>query len=488
VRGNRGLSILLPLVLLHTAVTWQSPTALRAQAGTATSEQAARASAYPLATLDAARPVRLPPVELWSARPPASVASLLDGDVASAVYSDVQPAAYQADINGRVPWRAGAFSVVPYGALWADMIFATSRTNPGAYTLWVFSREDQGEAAFTVDARRTRVGLDIQGPELPLLGGAESSGRVEIDFHGDFVTENRPAVLLRQAYWQAESDEYRLLVGQTWDVISPLMPARLDYAVGLAAGNIGFRRAQFRAERYLAFSDTLLFSVEGSLNQDIVVDFRTEPGVRREAASWPVIEGRLATTVGPRGDGCNPLVFGVSGHVGETGFDFLTDGPPPLNLPPQDDARFFTWSFNVDVYAPLTQCMGLQGEFFTGANLSSFFGGIGQGVCPCLRVPIRASGGWLDVWYDWSPRLRSHFGFGIDDPINRDSLFGRTYNQYIYANLVAKITDRFTTGIEVTSWKTLYQERRAGQIPADQLMSTAPGESITIDWMVKYGF
>ncbi len=76
----------------------------------------------------------------------------------------------------------------------------------------------------------------------------------------------------------------------------------------------------------------------------------------------------------------------------------------------------------------------------------------------------------------------------MDDPNDKDSLLGRSFNQFIFANLVYDITQRFTTGLEVTYWKTLYYETRTGLIPADQLAPTQPGEAVTIDWMVKYEF
>lgn len=385
-------------------------------------------------------------------------------------------------------WQKGSFQLVPYGFFAADMIYATQRTNIGAYTTYVYSRQDQDEDAFTIDARRSRLGLELTGPRIARLGDAESSGRVEIDFFGEFISENRASVLLRHVYWEVKNDEFRLLLGQTWDVISPLYPETLNYAVGLLAGNIGYRRTQFRAERYFNFSDTFQATLQGSLSQDIIADFPTDPGVRREASDWPVVQGRAALTFGPRGEDDHPVVFGCSGHIGETGFDFLTAGPPPLNLPPQDDARFRTWSFNADLHAPIGDRFGFQGEFFTGANLSAYLGGIGQGVCPCLRVPIRSTGGWSEIWYDWTPQLHSHAGFGLEDPNDKDSLLGRAYNQFIFSNLVFDVSEELSTGIEVTYWRTLYHEERAGQIPADQLSPSAPGEAVVIEWMVKYAY
>ncbi len=382
-------------------------------------------------------------------------------------------------------WRKQGLQIRPYGAFWADMIYATHRTEPGAFTLFVFSPEQQGESVFAIDARRTRLGLDVAGPAF---GTAETGGRVEIDFLGNFVTENRAGVLLRHAYWEAKDDRTRLLAGQTWDVVSPLIPSTLNYGYGYFAGNIGFRRAQFRAERFVTYSESLMFTWQGSLNQDIVTDFPTDPGVRREPSGWPVVEGRVAVTRGQRNGKSQATTLGLSGHIGETGFDFLAAGQPPLNLPPQDDARFTTWSFNMDLRAPITERFGFQGEFFTGANLSTVLGGVGQGVCPCLRVPVRSTGGWGELWYDSTPRQSFHLGGGIDDPDNQDSLFGRSSNGFIFVNVVQSITQQLTTGLEVTYWRTDYRETRAGQIPDDQLGPTQPGEAVTIDWMVKYEF
>ncbi len=389
----------------------------------------------------------------------------------------------------KLAWTKGDFKIVPYGAFWGDLIYNTERTTPGYYTLYVTSAQTDGEDEFFADARRSRFGLDVTGPNIPLLWDAASGGKVEIDFTGDGpVNPNRAGVLLRHAYWEAKNEDFRVLAGQTWDVISPLYPGVLSYSVGWDGGNIGYRRTQFRMERYLNFSDTLKMEIQGSLNQDIIPDFPTTAGVDREPSNWPLLEGRLGWVLGPRGKGQNPITFGISGHIGEVEFDFAQPSPPPLNIPPQDDRHFRTWSFNVDVRIPVTSRLGFQGEFFTGENLSSFLGGIGQGVCICNRNTIRSTGGWFDVWYDWTDRFHTHAGWGLDDPVNTDFLIGRTYNQFFFLNFSYDITKNFVTGIEITSWKTLYQDRRAGQVANNLLGPTRPGEAVTIEWMVKYGF
>ncbi len=178
----------------------------------------------------------------------------------------------------------------------------------------------------------------------------------------------------------------------------------------------------------------------------------------------------------------------MSGHIGEVGVDWQTNGPPPLNLPPEDDARYLTWSFNVDGQCKLTDKLGVMGEAFTGADLSTFLGGIGTGICPCLRVPIRSTGGWIDVYYDWSKSTRLASGFGLDDPRDNDSLLGRTYNHQYYANVLWTLNKAIQTGLQVSVWKTLYHEERVGQIPPELLTPDAPGNSVVFEWMFKYAF
>jgi hypothetical protein len=283
-----------------------------------------------------------------------------------------------------------------------------------------------------------------------------------------------------------------MLIGQTWDLISPLYPNTVSFPVAWATGNIGFRRTQFRLERYLHVSDNVMWTVEGALAQNIVPDLATGPlaaDVNRETGNWPMIQGRTAITFPGLGGHCRPVTIGVSGHIGETGFDFREESPGPANLPPEDDARIQTWSFNVDVKMPITERLGFHGEFFTGANLSNELGGIVQGVCPCLRIPIRATGGWGELAYDVTPNVHAHVGFGIDDPNDRDSLIGRTYNRTIWANVMLDLTEHWKTGFEVSARRTQYHNLTLDEPEEDRLAGpTEPGEATVLDWTVRYQF
>ena len=381
----------------------------------------------------------------------------------------------------KLAWTKGDFTITPYGILWSDMAWETARSVNGDYVLYVQRPRQNTEEQFHLDARSTRLGFDVLGPKICAWGEAQTGGKVEIDFQRIIDTENRASVLLRHAYLEVKSEDYRLLMGQTWDVISPLYPGVLFYTVGWDGGNIGYRRAQARAERHFAMSDALLLTAQGSLNVEIVSDISsaTPATFVGDHSGWPLIEGRIASTFGPRGQGCHPVQVGVSGHIGETTFDFRS--PPFLQAITGSAKR--TWSLNTDIHVPISSRFGVQGELWMGQNLATFFGGIGQGADvlgtatqPPTGDAIFSRGGWVDVWYDWTPRLHSHAGYSIDDPIDADVTSGRIYNAFVFANLSYDVTQKFLVGFEFTSWRTLWKGPSAD----------APDQHF--DFVAKYGF
>ena len=347
------------------------------------------------------------------------------------------------------------------------MVYATQRTTPGSFTLYVPSATLEPESEFVADIRTTRLGLDLVGPQLAIFGNGQSGGKIEIDFQNTlFTTENRGTPMLRHAYAEVKNEDFRILVGQTVDVISPLWPNTMQYAYGRDAGNIGYRRAQFRVERFLASSDNLLTTLQFSANQQVYEDGTTT--ISGETSGWPIVEGRIAWTLGARGKQDHPVILGLSGHIGEEQADVAGVG---INQ------RSRTWSANLDLRMPFSDRFGLQAEYFMGENLGAFLGGIGQGVERTTLLPIRSRGGWISAYYDLTPALHSAVGFTIDDPWDRDlpTAGDRLYNHSIFANATYDVPEKLLVGIEVRLFKTLYR-------------NMLPGEAVRCEFLVKYGF
>ncbi len=404
------------------------------------------------------RPVPLPPVDGAQLSTVSTLAA--EGEVEYMTWDDARK-----EMKDLV-WTKGDFKIVPYGILWGQAVYETSRTYMGDYALWAISMDEEGEPASHVNAKGTRLGLDVTGPQLPFFCCAKSGGKVEIDFEGSFVTENKPGVLLRHAYWEVKNDDFRLLFGQTWDVVSPLYPRCVLYSVYWGAGNIGYRRPQLRYERYFTLTDMWKLELQGALATDAAHDFTNGGANNGDHAGWPIVEMRVGTTIGRE----RPIAFGVSGHIGEQEFD--------LTAPVRDDVPRQTWSLNADVSVPITERLGFQGEFFTGTNLKTFLGGIVQGVnVGGTDEEIRSTGGWFNVYYDWTPRLHSAIGYTIDDPVDSDitTANGRLYNQVYWGNVTYDVTKKFMLGLEIGQWKTDFTDRR-------------PGEATRLEFAGKYAF
>jgi len=414
--------------------------------------------------------VRLPEVEPVQATMPVAdtAAPALDTAVPERMHFSL---AELQEAMKKMSWSKGDFTVTPYGYVSVSGIYETERTVTGDYALYVLPPERDGEPASYIDPKSTRLGVNVSGPEVCMFPGAKLGGRAEIDFQGPYIDANRGSVLFRQGYVEVRHEDYLLLAGQTWEILSSLYPGMLQWVPASGAGNMGYRRAMFRADRYLACSDTFLLTLQGSLNANVITDFVGDPTVSGHPAGWPIVEARTVATLGERkGPDALPMLIGFSGHIGEEVFHLLHPGTLAL-----EEVYAKTWSVNLELSLPLTKQFGLQAEAFHGANLGTFMGGALQGIDRITLNPIRATGGWVDVYYNWTPAWRSHVGWCLDDPLNSDLTSGRTYNQVVFGNIVHDVTKSLLIGLEVSEWKTNW-------------IGASQGDSYRFEFLTRYTF
>lgn len=368
-------------------------------------------------------------------------------------------------------WRVGPVKITPYGRIWASMLVSSSRTMPQDAVMYALPSDAYGQTSTAFQARSSRLGLKFDGPDLPFwfFGEMKSSGKVEIDFRNNTGNaENKGSVLLREVYWQLENDTYKILFGQTKDVISPLNTGMLNYYNVWGAGNLGYRSPQLQFTRYYYLTCRTRMEVTTALSQLCGPDFAANdsPG------SYPTIQGRVGWTIARD---CNryPIQFGISGHVGEQRYDFGAESD-----------RISTWSANVDLSVPLTERCGIRGEVFHGQGLAGVFGGVNQSIDYRgglgTRNSIHSTGGWGEFWWDWTDQLHYCVGYGIDNPNDDDmEVTNIRENSVIYTNIVYDFTKFLRTGVEYSYWSTDYR---------DDMPGGNKGRAHVVEWMWQLEF
>lgn len=133
--------------------------------------------------------------------------------------------------------------------------------------------------------------------------------------------------------------------------------------------------------------------------------------------------------------------------------------------------QFDVWAVGADAQIQLSHQCGVRGEFFMGQALGNYIGGIAQFFNPVTFDAVRSSGGWGELYMYWKPNLHSHFGAGVDDPL--DSTLSEalpTLNAFAFANVIWDVTKNLEIGFELGRWDTDYT-------PAPSLGPLAPGDN-----------
>ncbi|MDO4586181.1 MAG: hypothetical protein Q4C95_02680 [Planctomycetia bacterium] len=396
-------------------------------------------------------------------------------------------------------WKKGDFTFTPYGFIWVNTAFDTNRTVPGEFVLYSQSADIDDDPGFSIDARMSRLGIFVDGPEISSIPGSKIRGVVEADFEGTpNGTKNKGGVQLRKAFVELSNKEKqtKILIGQDWEIISLLYPQMLNYLPAGFAGNLGYRRAQIRFDKGMTFSNNFKTLSQIALVDNIVGDYTATTGVSAKVSGAPLIEGRLALSFWEQARNGLPITAAVSGHWGEQTFGFSPIAGTFANQRIQSKP-IKTWSANFELDVPLTKKWRIQGEYYFGENLSSFTGGINQGVDLFTQNAIRNQGGWINIHYDLSDKLGTNFGYGIDKP-NKNDLIGtslpsngitsaRLQNSVFFTNFIYHWSSALMTGLEFDYWHTKYQ--RADVSGAEPIfLPMKDGKTFRTEFVVQYSF
>ncbi|MCK4597513.1 hypothetical protein KAU04_05710 [bacterium] len=321
-----------------------------------------------------------------------------------------------------------------YGYIKLDASYDEAKVKCGNFAFFVLDEPKNDQ--FNMTARQSRLGMKFEGPSTD---NVKVFGNVEIDFYGG-GTENKPNPMLRQAYMELRYTSFSLLAGQTWDLFAPLVPTNLNYAVMCMCGNTGHRRPQVRATKSIDIGENSKFTAGLSVNRSIG---RGEDG---EDSGLPAEEGRIAFS--QRLFGQKFATIGISGLWGQEKSDIL-------------QKEFDQRGLAIDLSIPFGEKATLQGEYFTGKNLASYTGGVGQGIDETNEKEIEASGGWGHLSIVLNENAKMNLGAGIDDPdiSENDTCNTRDENLAVFGNIIWKLNPAVSIGVEYIRMKTTYLGR-----------------------------
>lgn len=342
-----------------------------------------------------------------------------------------------------------------YGYIKLDTAYNSSMTNQPNYVKWAESeavkmRDDE----FIMTANETRFGFDFKGPDVDSM---KTSGKIEGEFFSGLGTENKAAFALRHAYVQMSWPESKtsLLLGQTWDVISPLNPATLVYHVYWWAGNIGYRHPQIRLTQGMGKAE-LQVAVSRTVGQaDAFIPTASDTGVD---SGLPTAQGRLAISGTLLTD--KKTTLGISGHYGLEEYDLAANG---------SNLRYESKSGNVDLTMPITSKLMLKGELFAGTNMDDYLGGIAQGINTTKTTAIPTSGGWATLTLGPTGKCTYTVGY-CGEAVDTDYLSNgnRARNTAMFANAVYDVSSALQLGVEIASWETTYVNTDGGKATRGQ--------------------
>jgi len=349
-----------------------------------------------------------------------------------------------------------SFDLDWYGYFKLDGSYDQNLTSHGNFVLWVTPQSyEEDDTQFNMTANQTRFGVNLTGNQYR---DVEVKGKLEFDLYaavtGATVAENKAMLQLRHAYFSVQRKGTKLVAGQTSDLISPLNPSTLNYPVLWGCGNIGYRRPQVSlfqsANMGMSSQLTMAAGFFRTIGSDLTPTFSLAAGETTDGsddgtdAAIPTVQGQLDFQ--HKLDNGGLIRLGGSALWGRLRAE-TTQG---------NFEEYETWAGAGHLQVSLSQSFGVMGEYYQGANLGSYLGGI---LNSSTIDGVNSMGGWGSMWVKPTSGLKLTLGYGFDDPDDED-LGGvqRSKNESMFGNIQYTFVPQVTVGLEVSRWETTYTD------------------------------
>lgn len=129
-----------------------------------------------------------------------------------------------------------------YGFIQTDIVYEDDSV-PAYVMSYMASLNEEDADDFGICAGGSRFGFKFDGTTIG--ESIRLSGKLEADFQGESISATADkSFRLRQAYVQADKDDWSLLLGKTWNFTAPFNPGSLTGTALWYIGNIGHRKDQ----------------------------------------------------------------------------------------------------------------------------------------------------------------------------------------------------------------------------------------------------
>lgn len=329
-----------------------------------------------------------------------------------------------------------------YGSIRVDAIAHDAEFNNNQAPILVQKQPAGRETTngLTIHPRLTRLGMVANKS----LGTNESiTGEVEVDFQNG-GSESRELLRLRHAYIDYKKNDFSILVGQTWQIVSRLNPTVNADTLMWGAGNTGDRSPQIRLAYKSHFQNEIKTTIEVGVQQVGTVDNKGQ--AKTNFGDTPAFEGRIALQTPSWTQ--NNIHLALGGHKGketlaEKGFG---------------KKEFEQYGIFTELELPITNNTNIRGEYFKGKNISDLRGGILFGVNPITDEEVETTGYWIESTMKASNNILLSLGLSADKPNQSQVSDGfPSLNESMWGTIHYTYKKDILLGLEYIKWATEYK-------------------------------
>jgi hypothetical protein len=324
----------------------------------------------------------------------------------------------------------------------------TNNSDVPQFTLPPDPADNPASSASGGTVRQSRVTVTAFVPEF--ARGA-LRGELDVDFYGGQQpsTGGRtfPLLRVRRAFAELTWARVTLLLGQESPpiaMVSPSSLASIGFPEFAGSGNLWLWLPQIRVSADLPATRGVRLGAEvaalAPTSGEAQGSFLTQPDIAVRLCR-PFLQGRLRARWG---DPDEPGEVSAGGHYG-----WIVDAAG--NRVPSRAAAVSLWT-------PLSHRLDLRAEAFTGQALAGLGGGgIGQNM---VRdgVPVRTTGGWIQLNLRPAGAWELGAGIGVDDPDDDDLLPASRRRNTAFEGHLAWRRNPLVVGLEIREIRTRYAD------------------------------